>query len=123
MISSAIGPPSDLRFSRVEPTSFTVHWTAPGQENRINSLSGLTGYRVVVNPKTKSGPTKEVSLAPDSTQAYITGLMVSVYAHPGTNRTVLKEKNLFLCRNPSKIHKNFLYFVRSRRRTRSTFTP
>ncbi|KAF6723349.1 Fibronectin [Oryzias melastigma] len=75
--ATAIGPPSDLRFSRVEPTSFTVHWTAPGQENRINSLSGLTGYRVVVNPKTKSGPTKEVSLAPDSTQAYITGLMIA----------------------------------------------
>ncbi|RVE57756.1 hypothetical protein OJAV_G00202350 [Oryzias javanicus] len=75
--ATAIASPSGLQFSRVEPTSFTVHWTAPGQENRINSLSGLTGYRVVVNPKTKSGPTKEVSLAPDSTQAHITGLMIS----------------------------------------------
>ncbi len=56
-----------------------MHWAAPGQENRLTGLTGLTGYRVVVNPKNKSGPTKEINLAPDSTQAHISGLMVSVH--------------------------------------------
>uniref|UniRef100_A0A3Q3QZ62 Fibronectin n=1 Tax=Monopterus albus TaxID=43700 RepID=A0A3Q3QZ62_MONAL len=64
-------------FSQVGPTSFTMHWVVPGQENRLNDLTGLTGYRVVVNPKNKSGPTKEINLAPDTTQAHISGLMVA----------------------------------------------
>lgn len=49
----------------------------PGQENHVTGLNGLTGYRVVVNPKDKSGPTKEINLSPDSAQAHISGLMVS----------------------------------------------
>lgn len=55
-----------------------MHWTVPGQENQLTGLKGLTGYRVVVNPKSKSGPTKEINLAPDATQAHISGLMVSM---------------------------------------------
>ncbi|MEQ2165074.1 hypothetical protein GOODEAATRI_013337 [Goodea atripinnis] len=74
----AISPPSNLQFSEVGPTSFTMRWTAPGQENLITGLPGLTGYRVVVNPKKTSGPTKEINLSPDTTQAHIPGLMVSV---------------------------------------------
>ncbi|XP_070693651.1 fibronectin 1a [Pempheris klunzingeri] len=75
--ATAISPPTNLHFSQVSPTSFTMRWAVPGQENRLNGLTGLTGYRVVVNPKNKSGPTKEINLAPDTTQAHISGLMVS----------------------------------------------
>ncbi|XP_074551636.1 fibronectin 1a [Halichoeres trimaculatus] len=75
--ATAISAPTNLRFSQVGPTSFTMSWSVPGQENRINGLNGLTGYRVVVNPKDKSGPTKEINLAPDTTQAHIPGLMVA----------------------------------------------
>lgn len=53
-----------------------MHWAVPGQENRLNGFNGLTGFRVVVNPTNKSGPTKEINLAPDTTQAHISGLMV-----------------------------------------------
>ncbi|XP_005801284.1 fibronectin-like [Xiphophorus maculatus] len=75
--ATAISPPTNLQFSDVGPTSFTMRWTAPGQGNLITGLPGLTGYRVVVNPKKKSGPTKEINLAPDTTQAHIPGLMIA----------------------------------------------
>ncbi|XP_059198926.1 fibronectin-like [Centropristis striata] len=75
--ATAISSPTNLQFSQVSPTSFTMRWAVPGQENRLNGLTGLTGYRVVVNPKNKSGPTKEINLAPDTTQAHISGLMVA----------------------------------------------
>ncbi|XP_078030504.1 fibronectin 1a isoform X2 [Epinephelus lanceolatus] len=75
--ATAISSPTNLQFSQVSPTSFTMHWDVPGQENRLNGQTGLTGYRVVVNPKNKSGPTKEINLAPDTTQTYIPGLMVA----------------------------------------------
>uniref|UniRef100_A0A3B5Q3L2 Fibronectin n=1 Tax=Xiphophorus maculatus TaxID=8083 RepID=A0A3B5Q3L2_XIPMA len=75
---NSISPPTNLQFSDVGPTSFTMRWTAPGQGNLITGLPGLTGYRVVVNPKKKSGPTKEINLAPDTTQAHIPGLMVTM---------------------------------------------
>uniref|UniRef100_A0A672H536 Fibronectin n=1 Tax=Salarias fasciatus TaxID=181472 RepID=A0A672H536_SALFA len=75
--ATAISPPSNLQFSQVGPTSFTMRWAVPDQGNRLNALPGLTGYRVVVNPKNKSGPTKEINLAPDATQAHISGLMIA----------------------------------------------
>ncbi|XP_061774477.1 fibronectin 1a [Nerophis ophidion] len=75
--ATGISPPTNLQFSQVSPTSFNMHWTVLGQENRLPGQTGLTGYRVVVNPKSKSGPTKEMNLAPDATQAHITGLMVA----------------------------------------------
>ncbi|KAM8856780.1 fibronectin-like isoform 1-T1 [Spinachia spinachia] len=75
--ATAISPPNNLQFSQVSPTSFTMRWAVPGQENRLSGLTGLTGYRVVVNPKNKSGPTKEINLAPDATQAHISGLMIA----------------------------------------------
>ncbi|KAL6100569.1 fn1 [Pungitius sinensis] len=75
--ATAISPPTNLQFSQVSPTSFTMRWAVPGQENRLSGLTGLTGYRVVVNPKNKSGPTKEINLAPDATQAHISGLMIA----------------------------------------------
>ncbi|XP_037542794.1 fibronectin 1a [Nematolebias whitei] len=74
---TAISPPSNLKFTQVGPTSFLMHWLAPGQENQITGLTSLTGYRVVVNPKNTSGPTKEINLAPDATQAHISGLMIA----------------------------------------------
>ncbi|KAM8856809.1 fibronectin 1a isoform 4-T4 [Synchiropus picturatus] len=74
--ATAISTPTNLQFSQVGPTSFTIRWEVPGQENRPTVLSGLTGYRVVVNPKNKSGPAKELHVAPDALQAHISGLMV-----------------------------------------------
>ncbi|KAG7502057.1 fibronectin-like [Solea senegalensis] len=74
--ATAISPPTNLQHSQVGPTSFTINWAVPGQENGLNGLKGLSGYRVVVNPKNKSGPTKEINLAPDATQAHISGLMI-----------------------------------------------
>ncbi|XP_034042510.1 fibronectin 1a isoform X2 [Thalassophryne amazonica] len=99
--ATAISPPTSLQFSQVNPSSFSISWTVPGQENRLSGLTGLTGYRVVVNPKNKSGPTKELNLAPDTSQAHISGLMaatayeVHVYALKNslTSRPVRGEIN------------------------------
>ncbi|XP_033899677.3 fibronectin-like isoform X1 [Acipenser ruthenus] len=67
--STAIPSPTDLTFSQVAPSSVAITWRAPNVQ--------LTGYRVVVNPKDKSGPTKEINLSPDTTTAVVTGLMVA----------------------------------------------
>ncbi|XP_060732737.1 fibronectin 1a [Tachysurus vachellii] len=66
--STAIPGPTNLQFSQVGSTSFTVSWySGPNVQ--------LTGYRVAITPKNKNGPTKEVNIAPDSTQYHATGLM------------------------------------------------
>uniref|UniRef100_A0A7M4EBA5 Fibronectin n=1 Tax=Crocodylus porosus TaxID=8502 RepID=A0A7M4EBA5_CROPO len=76
--STAIPSPTNLNFAQVTPTSLMVTWSAPNVR--------LTGYRVRVNPKEKTGPMKEINLSPDSTAAVVSGLMVatkyevSVYA-------------------------------------------
>ncbi|XP_067404802.1 fibronectin isoform X1 [Emydura macquarii macquarii] len=75
---TTIPPPTNLQFVQVTPTSLKVNWNAPNVH--------LTGYRVRVNPKEKTGPMKEINLSPDSTFAVVSGLMVatkyevSVYA-------------------------------------------
>ncbi|XP_031223727.1 fibronectin isoform X11 [Mastomys coucha] len=76
--STAIPAPTNLKFTQVTPTSLTAQWTAPSVQ--------LTGYRVRVTPKEKTGPMKEINLSPDSSSVIVTGLMVatkyevSVYA-------------------------------------------
>ncbi|KAM6151918.1 fibronectin isoform 1-T1 [Erethizon dorsatum] len=76
--STAIPAPTNLRFTQVTPTSLSAQWIAPNVR--------LTGYRVRVTPKEKTGPMKEINLSPDSTSVVVSGLMVatkyevSVYA-------------------------------------------
>ncbi|XP_014385464.1 PREDICTED: fibronectin isoform X4 [Myotis brandtii] len=75
---TTIPAPTNLKFIQVTPTSLTAQWTAPNVQ--------LTGYRVRVTPKEKTGPMKEINLAPDSSSVVVSGLMVatkyevSVYA-------------------------------------------
>lgn len=67
-IPTAIPAPTNLKFIQVTPTSLTAQWTAPHVQ--------LTGYRVRVTPKDKTGPMKEINLAPDSSSVVVSGLMV-----------------------------------------------
>ncbi|XP_005331906.2 fibronectin isoform X11 [Ictidomys tridecemlineatus] len=76
---TTIPAPTNLRFTQITPTSFSAQWTPPNVQ--------LTGYRIRVTPKDKkTGPMKEINLAPDSTSVVVSGLMVatkyevSVYA-------------------------------------------
>ncbi|KAM6151927.1 fibronectin isoform 10-T10 [Erethizon dorsatum] len=75
---TTIPAPTNLRFTQVTPTSLSAQWIAPNVR--------LTGYRVRVTPKEKTGPMKEINLSPDSTSVVVSGLMVatkyevSVYA-------------------------------------------
>ncbi|XP_012919239.1 fibronectin isoform X10 [Mustela putorius furo] len=66
---TTIPAPADLKFTQVTPTSLTAQWTAPNVQ--------LTGYRVRVTPKEKTGPMKEINLAPDSSSVVVSGLMVA----------------------------------------------
>ncbi|XP_053554784.1 fibronectin isoform X2 [Bombina bombina] len=67
--NTAIPAPTNLRFSQVTPSGLTISWYAPNVQ--------LTGYRVRVNPKEKTGPMKEIELPPSVTTTSITGLMVA----------------------------------------------
>ncbi|KAM5268868.1 fibronectin isoform 3-T3 [Hipposideros larvatus] len=75
---TTIPAPTNLKFIQVTPTSLSAQWTPPNVQ--------LTGYRVRVTPKEKTGPMKEINLAPDSSSVVVPGLMVatkyevSVYA-------------------------------------------
>ncbi|XP_055472575.1 fibronectin isoform X4 [Psammomys obesus] len=75
---TTIPAPTSLKFTQVTPTSLSAQWTAPNVQ--------LTGYRVRVTPKEKTGPMKEINLSPDSSSVIVSGLMVatkyevSVYA-------------------------------------------
>ncbi|XP_041056553.1 fibronectin-like isoform X2 [Carcharodon carcharias] len=66
---TSVAPPSDLEFVQVTPTSMTISWHAPDAK--------LTGYRVLVKPREKEGPSKELSLGPENTSATVSGLMVA----------------------------------------------
>ncbi|OCT61270.1 hypothetical protein XELAEV_18047294mg [Xenopus laevis] len=67
--STAIPAPTNLQFSQVTPSGFSLSWHAPTVH--------LTGYLVRVNPKEKTGPTKEVRLSPGVAATTVTGLMVA----------------------------------------------
>ncbi|KAE8580545.1 hypothetical protein XENTR_v10024457 [Xenopus tropicalis] len=67
--STAIPAPTNLQFSQVTPSGFSLSWHAP--------TIHLSGYLVRVNPKEKTGPMKEVRLSPGVTATTVTGLMVA----------------------------------------------
>uniref|UniRef100_A0AAY4DV08 Fibronectin n=1 Tax=Denticeps clupeoides TaxID=299321 RepID=A0AAY4DV08_9TELE len=61
--------PTSLQFTEVGPTSFSITWQSPNVR--------LSGYRVVVTPKDLGAPSRELNVAPDSSQVHVPGLMVS----------------------------------------------
>uniref|UniRef100_A0A4W5NI00 Fibronectin n=1 Tax=Hucho hucho TaxID=62062 RepID=A0A4W5NI00_9TELE len=89
--TGTIPAPTNLEFSQITSSSFTINW-------RTTSNARLTGYRVVVNPKNKSGPTKEMNVAPDTIQVHVPGLMVIIKAHlQSTFRVVfIRTCNIFI---------------------------
>ncbi|XP_059926962.1 fibronectin-like isoform X1 [Gadus macrocephalus] len=67
--ATAIPAPTDLKVDSLEATTVVLSWRAPDSQ--------LTGYRVVFHPKDSyQGPAKELNLAPDTTSATASGLMV-----------------------------------------------
>ncbi|CAL8265993.1 unnamed protein product [Lota lota] len=74
---TAIPAPTNIIFSQVTPTSFRMSWVVPDQTNQLTGRPGLSGYRVLVYPKEKSGPNVVLNLAPDTTQALVPGLMLA----------------------------------------------
>ncbi|XP_066518052.1 fibronectin 1b isoform X2 [Hoplias malabaricus] len=67
--ATAVPTPTNIEFTEVGSSSFIVLWRAP--------IARLSGYRVVVTPKNNIAPPKELTVAPDSTQVTVTGLLVS----------------------------------------------
>ncbi|KAG8432601.1 hypothetical protein GDO86_017012 [Hymenochirus boettgeri] len=66
---TTIPAPTNLQFSQVTPSGFTLSWYAPNVH--------LSGYLVRVSPKEKTGPIKEIRLSPGVTATVVTGLMVA----------------------------------------------
>jgi len=75
----AVPAPVVLRLDSVEATEVVLSWQAPDSQ--------LTGYRVVFLPKDSDleGPIKELHLAPDTTNATASGLMVGPAPSPPDN--------------------------------------
>lgn len=68
LASGAVPTPTDIQFTEVGPTFFTITWLSPSVR--------LTGYRVVVSPQNNLAPPKELNVAPDSSRVNVQGLMV-----------------------------------------------
>ncbi|CAL8246507.1 unnamed protein product [Lota lota] len=67
--ATAIPSPTDLKLDSLEATTVVLSWRAPDSQ--------LTGYRVMFLPKDSyQVPAKELNLAPDTTSATASGLMV-----------------------------------------------
>ena len=93
--------PTNILFSGVSSTSFRMSWAAPLQTNQLTGRPGLSGYRVLVQPKGKSGPNVVLNLAPDTTQAVVPGLMVRETSQQGAHvlrvldtTVILRTENL-----------------------------
>ncbi|XP_061432543.1 LOW QUALITY PROTEIN: fibronectin-like [Lethenteron reissneri] len=77
---TAIPPPTALEFPEVGADSVAVRWSAPRPD------AGLTGVRVVFEPRSRKASRKEISEGPRATATTVTGLTagvdyaVSVYA-------------------------------------------
>ncbi|MCI4393535.1 hypothetical protein PGIGA_G00158520 [Pangasianodon gigas] len=65
----AVPAPTNIQFGDVGPSSFVVLWKAPNIR--------LNGYRVLVTPKNNIAQPKEMTVAPDTMQVTVTGLLVS----------------------------------------------
>ncbi|KAJ8004034.1 hypothetical protein DPEC_G00154600 [Dallia pectoralis] len=76
--ATALPAPYAVTNTDVTDSSITMKWQAP--------ITGLSGYRVVVNTKNVNSPPKEMTIAPDTTRVVVPGLtaattyIVQIYA-------------------------------------------